>query len=266
MILKNAKLSETAKRQIVQYFRREIRGNNHGTLFIPLPKSIGNEADLKFEKLEDGIQDSSFDKYRKSNRDEILLAHRVPPPKVGVYDNANLAVSRDADKTYKSQVLGPDQERVEKRVNRIVEEFSDLLRFNFNSIDIIDEDLKSRIHDRYIRAKVMSPGEIRAELGLPIGEDDEERLPYPTELKEREIWLNAGYGPEGEVLEEKETHGDESPGTDGADPGNTNAESGSPSKSQQDAANQPSTSEVATGTQSERGQAQDLGQDEKEVD
>jgi len=260
MILKNAKLSETAKRQIVQYFRREIKGSNHGTLFIPLPKSIGNEADLEFVKLEDGIQDASFDKYRKSNRDEILISHRVPPPKVGIYDNANLAVSRDADKTYKTQVVGPDQERLEKRINRVVEEFSELLKFKFNSIDIIDEDLRSRIYDRYLRGQVMSPGEIRAELGYPVGDGDEKRLPYPTVIKEREVWLKAGYGPDGEKLKEPETMGNDKPaGAEGVPPGNTNGEAGSPPKAQQDAVNKPSTSERNTGTQRERGQAQDMG-------
>lgn len=260
MILKNAKLSEQAKRQIVQYFRREIRGNNHGTLFIPLPKSIGNDADLKFEKLEDGIQDSSFDKYRKGNRDEILIAHRVPPPKVGIYDNANLAVSRDADKTYKTQVLGPDQERLEKRINRIVKEFSDLLSFKFNVIDIIDEDLQSRIYDRYLRDQVMSPGEVRAELGYPSGDGDEKRLPYPTVLKEKEIdhkikLDDKKFAEEKKVNEQAAEVG----GPEGAPPGNNNNLTNDPAKSQQDAANQPSSSEVASGTQRERGQAQDEG-------
>jgi len=133
------------------------------------------------------------------------------------------------------------------------------LKFKFNVIDIIDEDLRSRIHDRYIRGKVVSPGEVRAELGLPVGDGDEKRLPFPTEIKEREVWLKAGYGPNGEILKKPETKGLPTKGTDGAGPGNTNAEAGSPAKSQQDAKNQPSTSEVNSGTQQERGQAQETG-------
>ena len=105
IILKGAKLSNKSKAELVNYFRNEVKGRNHGTLVIPLPASIGSDSDIKFEKLEAGVQDASFDKYRKSNRDEILVANRVPAPKVGVYDNANLAVSRDADKTFKMQSI-----------------------------------------------------------------------------------------------------------------------------------------------------------------
>jgi PBSX family phage portal protein len=97
IILKGAKLSNKSKMELVNYFRTEVKGRNHGTLVVPLPPGIGSDSDIKFEKLEAGVQDASFDKYRKSNRDEILIANRVPAPKVGVYDNANLAVSRDAD-------------------------------------------------------------------------------------------------------------------------------------------------------------------------
>lgn len=115
IILKGAKLSNKSKQELINYFRKEVKGRNHGTLVIPIPASLGSDSDIRFEKLEAGIQDSSFDKYRKSNRDEILVANRVPAPKVGVYDNANLAVSRDADKTFKTQVIGPDQSVVEKK-------------------------------------------------------------------------------------------------------------------------------------------------------
>ena len=129
IILKGAKLSNKSKAELVNYFRNEVKGRNHGTLVIPLPASIGSDSDIKFEKLEAGVQDASFDKYRKSNRDEILIANRVPAPKVGVYDNANLAVSRDADKTFKMQVIGPDQAIIEKKINRLLSEFTDMLQF-----------------------------------------------------------------------------------------------------------------------------------------
>ena len=53
------------------------------------------------EPIEAGEQESSFNIYRKSNRDEILLAHRVPISKIGIPEGINLAAARDADKTFK---------------------------------------------------------------------------------------------------------------------------------------------------------------------
>jgi PBSX family phage portal protein len=183
IILKGAKLSAKSKQELVNYFRNEVKGRNHGTLVIPIPSSIGSDADIKFEKLEAGIQDASFDKFRKSNRDEILVANRVPAPKVGVYDNANLAVSRDADKTFKTQVIGPDQAVIEKKINKIIGEFTNLIILKFKRIDLVDDEMQSRIYDRYLRTEIITPNEVRGHLGYPERTDGDEVLPFPTKVK-----------------------------------------------------------------------------------
>lgn len=230
VILKGAKLSAKSKTELVNYFRNEVKGKNHGTLVIPIPASIGTDADIKFEKLEAGVQDASFDKYRKSNRDEILVANRVPAPKVGVYDNANLAVSRDADKTFKMQVIGPDQSIIEKKLNRVVGEFTDLLQFKLKRIDLIDEDIESRINDRYLRTEVISPNEVRARIGLPERKDGDDVLPYPTKAKQED--------------------------SAGAPMGNDNNHASNPPKSRSDSGETPSGIQ-GSGDQKERGENQD---------
>lgn len=231
IILKGAKLSQKSKNELVNYFRTEVKGRNHGTLIVPLPAGIGSDADIKFEKLEAGVQDASFDKYRKSNRDEILIANRVPAPKVGVYDNANLAVSRDADKTFKMQVIGPDQAVIEKKINRLVAEFTDLLHFKLKKIDLLDEDMESRIYDRYLRAEVISPNEVRGKIGLPERDGGDEVLPYPTKVKQESA---------------------------GAPFGNANSAASNPPKSRSDSGETPSGVQ-GSGDQKERGQNQDSG-------
>ena len=92
-------------------------------------------------------------------------------------------MSRDADKTFKTQVIGPDQAVIEKRINKIIQEFSDLVVLRFKRIDIVDEDIQSRIFDRYLRTEVVSPNEVRGELGLPEREDGDTVLPFPTKIK-----------------------------------------------------------------------------------
>lgn len=231
IILKGAKLSNKSKAELVNYFRTEVKGRNHGTLVVPLPAGIGADSDIKFEKLEAGVQDASFDKYRKSNRDEILIANRVPAPKVGVYDNANLAVSRDADKTFKIQVIGPDQAVIEKKINRLLSEFTDLLQFKLKKIDLLDEDMESRIYDRYLRTEVLSPNEVRSKIGFPERNDGDEMLPYPTKVKKEEA---------------------------GAPFGNSNNAASNPPRSRSDAGSTPSGVQ-SSGDQNERGQNQDSG-------
>jgi PBSX family phage portal protein len=236
IILKGAKLSQRSKDQLVNYFRQEVKGKHHGTLIIPLPPSMGSDSDIRFEKLESGVQDSSFDKFRKANRDEILVANRVPAPKVGVYDNANLAVSRDADKTFKTQVVGPDQAIIEKRINRILKEFTSAVVFKFESIDLIDDDLQSRINDRYLRTEVITPNEVRESIGKPQRFGGNEALPFPSKVRLAQIEAD-GSNPEG------------------APEGNDNGQSGTPERAGADREGRKTPASV-TGERKERGEVQ----------
>lgn len=248
IILKGANLSQKSKAEVINYFRNEIKGNNHGTLFVPLPATLGRDVDIKFEKLENNVQEGSFDKYRKSNRDEITVANRVPAPKIGIYDNANLAVSRDADKTFKNQVVGPDQKVIEKKLNRIVKEFTDKKHLKFAEIDIIDEDLRSRIWDRYLRTEVITPNEVREKIGLTALADGDYVLPYPTRLTKEKQDFEMGVS---------DATGEPMPQSPGAPEGNTNAQAGSPPKSGQDsAAGESSPADETTG-RADRGSNQD---------
>lgn len=180
-ITKGVRLSEESQQRLADFFTNELKGRNHGTLYIPLPASVNQNVDAKFEPIEVRPQEQSFEKYVKEARLEVLIVHRVPPSKVGVYEGSNLAVSRDADKTFKEQVCGPEQRRLERKLNRILKEFTDEFILNFIEADVIDADVRSRMHDRYLKTQVMSPNEVRREIGLPSDPEGEDFLPYPPQ-------------------------------------------------------------------------------------
>jgi capsid portal protein len=126
------------------------------------------------EPIEAGTQEGSFDKYRKANRDEILLAHRVPINKIGTPEGVNLAVARDADKTFKEQVCRPAQMLLEKKLNKIFSEKTDALMLKFNELTLTDEDTQSKIDERYLRMQVITPNEVRLRKGMiPLDGGDE---------------------------------------------------------------------------------------------
>lgn len=180
-ITKGVRLSEEAQQALQQFFTNELKGKHHGTLYIPLPASINQNVDAKFEAIEVRPQEQSFYEFIKECRLEVLIVHRVPPSKVGVYEHTNLAVSRDADKTFKEQVCRPEQRRIEKKLNMILKEFTDSFYLKFEEADIIDADVKSRMFDRYLRTKVVTPNEVRREIGLPSDTDGDDFLPYPPQ-------------------------------------------------------------------------------------
>lgn len=163
LIIKGAKLSAQAERKILEYFRKEVKGKNHGTLYIPVPAHMGSNVDVKLEAIENKVQEGSFEKYRSGNRESIAMVHRVPKSKLGI--SAGVAAAREEDKSFKLQVCQPEQRRVAKKINKIIAEKTDMYLFEFESYDLLDAETNSRIHDRYIRLGIENANEARADLG-----------------------------------------------------------------------------------------------------
>lgn len=89
------------------------------------------------------------------------MAHRVPITKVAASDGINLAAARDLDKTFKEQVCRPEQRILEKKLNKIVKEVTDVVTLKLNELALSDEDTLSQMDERYLRMKVMVPNDIR---------------------------------------------------------------------------------------------------------
>jgi PBSX family phage portal protein len=165
--VKGAKLSAESERKLLEFFQVGLKGKNHRSLYVPLPADTpDNKVEFKMEPVEAGVQDSSFNTYRRSNRDEILLAHRVPINKIGTPEGINLAAARDADKTFREQVCRPAQDILEKKLNKMISEMTDALTLKFNELTLTDEDTQSKIDERYLRMQVITPNEVRIRKGM----------------------------------------------------------------------------------------------------
>jgi PBSX family phage portal protein len=168
VIVKGAKLSRESEAQIFEFFQNKLKGQSHRTVVVPLPPDDGNgKVELKLEAIENGIQDSSFNNYRRSTLEDILMAHRVPISKVASIGNVSIAAAKEFDRTFKEQVCRPIQDMLEKKINRIIGEKTDSFKLHFNELTLTDEDTQSKIDERYLRMKVIVPNEIRPRLGLP---------------------------------------------------------------------------------------------------
>ena len=173
--VKGAKLSPESERKLLEFFQVGLKGKNHRSLYIPLPADTpDSKTEFKMEPIEAGEQESSFNIYRKTNRDEILLAHRVPINKIGTPEGVNLAVARDADKTFKEQVCRPAQDRLEKKLNYLIAEKTDVVELKFNELSLTDEITQSQIDEIYLRMQVITPNEVRLRKNMiPIEGGDE---------------------------------------------------------------------------------------------
>jgi PBSX family phage portal protein len=172
--LKGANLSADAEDKMFRFLQTGLKSQSHRTLYIPLPGDTDqNKVEFKMEPIENGIQDGSFKEYRKQNRDDILIAHQVPISKLGGSDSG-IAAALSQDRTFKEQVARPAQHHLEKVVNKIIKEKTDVLELKFNELTLTDEIAQSQILERYVKTQVMTPNEAREALDLPQRKDGDE--------------------------------------------------------------------------------------------
>ena len=173
--LKGARLSAEAEDKLFRFLQTNLRGQSHRTLYIPLPgDSDTNKVEFNMEPIENGVQEASFNEYRIRNREDILVAHQVPLSKIGGGDSASIAAALAQDRTFKEHVARPAQRNLEKMLNKIVREETDILELKFNELTLTDEIAQSQILERYVKTQVMTPNEARNVLGLPQRPDGDD--------------------------------------------------------------------------------------------
>jgi PBSX family phage portal protein len=179
--LKGAKLSEDAEDKMFRFLQTSLKGSNHRTLYIPLPgDSDTNKVEFKMEAVENGVQEASFNEYRIRNRDDILVAHQVPLSKIGGGDSAAIAAALAQDRTFKEQVARPRQDAMQKIINKIIREKTDILEFKFNELTLTDEIAQSQILERYVKNMIIVPDEAREILGFGARPDGDGGKPLET--------------------------------------------------------------------------------------
>lgn len=156
-----------------EYLRSEFQGpeNAHKDLLL--------EGEVNFKDLQKAPQDVEFLELRKFNREEILAVYGVPPAKLGIIETGNIGAGtgKSQDFTFQNEVVIPHQERIERRINRkIIRDAMGIVdcvfRFNKASQDAEEADTDEKVarkHQIYLSTGVMTPEEVRAELGLTGG-------------------------------------------------------------------------------------------------
>ena len=170
--LKGAQLSSEAEDKLFRFLQTGLKSQNHRTLYIPLPgDNDQNKVEFKMEPIENGVQEGSFHQYRQQVRDDILVAHQVPLTKLGGGDSSNIAAALAQDRTFKEQVARPAQRNLEKVINKIIREKTDVLEFKFNELTLTDELAQAQMLEKYVKMQIMTPNEAREVLNLPQRKD-----------------------------------------------------------------------------------------------
>ena len=141
----------------------------HRNIFIPIE---GESGDIKFQKMTEDSKDVSFDKLQERVDNTVLLAHRIPPDRLGAVrvgplgGNATMAASR----VYKEGVVSTSQTFLSERLNRFIqaERGNAQWKWRPRELDLTEEaEDTATITNAWING-IMKLDEARKKLKLPL--------------------------------------------------------------------------------------------------
>lgn len=133
-------------------------------------KPIILEGDMEVTKSVSTRAEMQFIEGRKFNREEILSVLDVDPSKIGINENSNRSVSKEADNTFRQENISPLQLVVEEEINNqlIMTLFGwDDILFRQNDSSRRDQLDMMKLYAEAERLGVYSINQVKAELGLP---------------------------------------------------------------------------------------------------
>lgn len=163
---RNISLDGATQAKLLNFFETNVKGTSHRTVLIPI-MGASQDRDIVFDPVETDRQEGHFIEMIKEMQQFIMSRHRVPQARIGLSSAAtSQAESREAEKTFKETVCQPEQRFLERKMNRIFSELTDMFVFRFEEYSLTDEDMDSQIFERYARWGVLVPDEKRQQLGL----------------------------------------------------------------------------------------------------
>jgi len=117
VILQNLEPDDDLEKTLQEAFKSQL-DQPHRNIFIP----IEGDGKITFQKMSDDTKDVSFERLQDRADQFILVAHRIPPDRLGTVrvgplgGNATIAASR----VYKEAVVSTSQNLLADRINRFI--------------------------------------------------------------------------------------------------------------------------------------------------
>jgi capsid portal protein len=152
----------------------QARGRAHVTIITYA--SSETEGEVKFlAPLPQGRREASFLQRREDLVKELLMAHQVPPYRVGWAELGSLggSAAREMLRAYRAGVVEPIQTVLESRIDRLLGEDGLNLpaRLRFSDVDWEERELDAQVVERLVGAAVLTPNEGREWLGYSPADD-----------------------------------------------------------------------------------------------
>ncbi len=164
IIFEGAEPSDEQLNAFKEFFETSYKGylNAHKTLVISAPSSYNEQtAKIKIERL-NNVEDMSFEKLKKVNRDEIIAAHGVPPRLVGVVTPGQIGSSNELI----SQLHAFNETTIKPKI-QLIEQFfqKNGIKLKLSCVDTTNFKDDSDVISELVKLGIISVSEARDILG-----------------------------------------------------------------------------------------------------
>jgi len=204
IIVRGGELTSKVTKSIQQWMneQNQIDALNQ-VLIIEVP---GTDVTIeKWDLSVSQLQESGFNEFRVLCDERMMRAHRVPPSIIASLMGLNRAVSQEANWRFLSNVVRPEQRRIETRINYIFREDLgvDDVVMDLAVPELISELERAQILSTLMGRGVLSINEVRRFYGRPPVDGGDEPLLnslgvgfLPVSLVKRVVEMNVGVMPE----------------------------------------------------------------------
>lgn len=146
----------------------------HRNIFIP----VEGDGKIHFQKMTEDAKDISFEKLQERAGSEILLAHRIPPDRLGSVRVGPLGgnVAMAASRVYKEGVVTTSQSLLAERINRFIAAESGIEKPGWawipRPLDITEEAQDAQVVSALWTSNLIKLNEARLMLKQPALADD----------------------------------------------------------------------------------------------
>lgn len=182
IVLQNIEEDDDLEKVLQQAFSTDL-AQPHKNIIIP----IEGDGKVTFQKMSEDTKDVSFERLQERASAEILLAHRLPPDRLGMVrvgplgGNATMAASR----IYKEGVVITSQNILAGRFNRFIETEGPIpkeeLKWKWKPIDldITEEPEDVQVTSQAFQSNLLRLDEARKKLNLPpVGGEEGQKFFY----------------------------------------------------------------------------------------
>jgi len=164
------KWDKKSAKQISDFIDVEIKRteNAHKTIVMHSPE--GGTMEWIPLDMTQSKKEGSFEWYKKSSSEEVLVAYKMPPYRIGIAEQGSLGGSTapEATKIYISSVTTPLENVVNRLVtNKILHEGLNCKTYKFvlNGVDLRDKDAEVKRQQALFSMGAVTPNQIRQQQG-----------------------------------------------------------------------------------------------------